>query len=313
MMRIFDKNKIGRVDIRARKRKITYRTLILSLMLCVCAALCLTSCGGRNIGEDISAGTVSVYRDGGDGGAEDPGEGGGDTADQADTGVINTGEGSDSGAAEVVGGETAGTAGESSASASAEETSDNADAAADTAESAESGYLSASTQDAPAEAYEQQASGSNVSDNQSGTAASAADTYSENTCSILVDCSTIFDNKDKIRESILNVQPADGVILSIENLSFTPGETAFDILQRLARENGIPMEFSQSPAYNSKYVEGINNLYEFDCGERSGWMYSVNGEFLNYGSSAVEIKSGDRIQWRYTCDLGEDLNVGVRD
>ena len=67
------------------------------------------------------------------------------------------------------------------------------------------------------------------------------------------------------------------------------------------------MEFSQSPAYNSKYVEGINNLYEFDCGERSGWMYSVNGEFLNYGSSAVEIKSGDRIQWRYTCDLGEDL------
>lgn len=310
MMRIFDKNKTGRAEVRARKRKITYRTLILSLMLCVCAALCLTSCGGRNIGEDISAGTASVYRDGGDGGAEDPGEGGGDTAAQADTGVINTGEESVLETAEVVGGETAGTAGESSAPASAEETSDNADAAADTAdtaESAESGYQSAASQDAPAEAYEQQASGSNVSDNQSGAAAPAADTYSENTCSILVDCSTIFDNKDKIRESILNAQPADGVILSIENLSFTPGETAFDILQRLMRENGIPMEFSQSPAYNSKYVEGINNLYEFDCGERSGWMYSVNGEFLNYGSSSVEIKSGDRIQWRYTCDLGEDL------
>ena len=307
MMRIFDKNKTGRAEVRARKRKITYRTLILSLMLCVCAALCLTSCGGRNIGEDISAGTASVYRDGGDGGAEDPGEGGGDTADQADTGVINTGEESVSGAAEVVGGETAGSAGDSSEPDSAKETSDNADAAADTAESAESGYLSAASQDAPAEAYEQNTGGSNVSDNQSGAVAPAADTDSENTCSILVDCSTIFDNKDKIRESILNAQPADGVILSIENLSFTPGETAFDILQRLMRENGIPMEFSQSPAYNSKYVEGINNLYEFDCGERSGWMYSVNGEFLNYGSSAVEIKSGDRIQWRYTCDLGEDL------
>lgn len=305
MMRILNKNKTNSVGVRAQKRKITYRTLILSLILCVCAALCLTSCGRQNIGEDVSAGTVSVYQGGGD--VNSATKNGGDTAAKTDTGARDTDEGSASGAANVVDGETAGSVGEFSAPDSAEETSDNAAAAADTAESVESGDQSASPQNAAAEAYEQNTGGSNVLDNQSGVAERAADTYSENTCSILVDCSTIFDNKDKIRESILNAQPADGVILSIENLSFTPGETAFDILQRLMRENGIPMEFSQSPVYNSKYVEGINNLYEFDCGERSGWMYSVNGEFLNYGSSAVEIKSGDRIQWRYTCDLGEDL------
>ncbi len=38
--------------------------------------------------------------------------------------------------------------------------------------------------------------------------------------------------------------------------------------------------------YNSYYVEGIGNLYEFDCGKESGWMYKVNGRFPNYGCSS---------------------------
>lgn len=197
-MRILNKNKTNSVGVRAQKRKITYRTLILSLILCVCAALCLTSCGRQNIGEDVSAGTVSVYQGGGD--VNSATKNGGDTAAKTDTGARDTDEGSASGAADVVDGETAGSVGEFSAPDSAEETSDNAAAAADTAESVESGDQSASPQNAAAEAYEQNTGGSNVLDNQSGVAERAADTYSENTCSILVDCSTIFDNKDKIRD-----------------------------------------------------------------------------------------------------------------
>ncbi len=30
---------------------------------------------------------------------------------------------------------------------------------------------------------------------------------------------------------------------------------------------------------DSVYVEGINNIYEFSCGEQSGWMYEVNGVY----------------------------------
>ena len=59
--------------------------------------------------------------------------------------------------------------------------------------------------------------------------------------------------------------------------------------------------------YNSHYIEGINNLYEFDCGELSGWMYSVNGWYPNYGCSRYQVQDGDVIEWHYTCDLGEDL------
>ena len=59
--------------------------------------------------------------------------------------------------------------------------------------------------------------------------------------------------------------------------------------------------------YGSYYIEGINQLYEFDCGQNSGWMYCVNGWFPNYGCSSYTVEDGDVIEWRYTCDLGSDV------
>ncbi len=62
-----------------------------------------------------------------------------------------------------------------------------------------------------------------------------------------------------------------------------------------------------TPLYKSYYVEGINQLYEFDCGKNSGWMYSVNGKYPNYGCSSYKLEDGDKIEWRYTCNLGSDV------
>ena len=81
----------------------------------------------------------------------------------------------------------------------------------------------------------------------------------------------------------------------------------FDVLKRTCRANGIQMEFSMAPAYGTAYIEGIGNLYEFDGGPLSGWMYSVNGVFPNYGCAAYTLKEGDVVAWRYTCDLGGDI------
>ena len=99
----------------------------------------------------------------------------------------------------------------------------------------------------------------------------------------------------------------NGVIYAKKTVSFEEGETVFDVLFREMQKNGIHMESSLSPVYNSRYIEGINNLYEFDCGEGSGWMYRVNGVFPNYGCSQYQVEDGDTIEWLYTCDLGVDL------
>ena len=67
------------------------------------------------------------------------------------------------------------------------------------------------------------------------------------------------------------------------------------------------MEYMDTPGYGSAYIEGIHNLYEFDVGELSGWMYSVNGRFPNYGCSQSILQDGDVVCWVYTCDYGADV------
>lgn len=126
-------------------------------------------------------------------------------------------------------------------------------------------------------------------------------------CTLSVDCLTILDNMDKLKEEKLSVLPKDGIIYKERKVIFYEGETVFDVLNREMKKNRIHMEFENTPMYNSNYIEGIGNLYEFDCGDLSGWTYSVNGWFPNYGCSRYKLKDGDKIQWRYTCDLGRDV------
>ena len=130
------------------------------------------------------------------------------------------------------------------------------------------------------------------------------------TCTFSIECSTILNNLDMLDPAKLEMVPSGGVILSKTTVTFYEGESVFDVLQRLCKEKSIHMEAEWTPIYNSAYVEGIHNLYEFDCGALSGWMYKVNGWYPNYGSSRYQLKDGDVVEWRYTCDLGNDIGGG---
>ncbi len=127
------------------------------------------------------------------------------------------------------------------------------------------------------------------------------------TCIFSIECSTILNNLNQLDPEKLEMVPSSGVILGETTVTFYEGESVFDVLQRVCKENNIHMESSWTPIYNSAYIEGIHNLYEFDCGELSGWMYRVNGWYPNYGCSRYQLRQGDVVQWRYTCDLGEDV------
>ena len=133
------------------------------------------------------------------------------------------------------------------------------------------------------------------------------DKSKKGTCTLLIDCSTILNNMDKVTDGKEKVIPDDGVIYAKKKVTFYEGESVFDVLLRETKNNRIQMEYSFTPMYNSNYIKGINNLYEFDCGDLSGWNYIVNGWSPNYGCSRYIVKEGDAIEWRYTCDLGRDL------
>jgi hypothetical protein len=127
------------------------------------------------------------------------------------------------------------------------------------------------------------------------------------TVTLSVRCDTIRDNLTWLDAEKHELVPADGVIFPATVVTFYEGESVFNVLQREMKRAKIHMEFVNTPIYNSAYIEGINNLYEFDIGELSGWMYKVNDWFPNYGCSRYSLKDGDVVEWLYTCDLGRDI------
>lgn len=132
----------------------------------------------------------------------------------------------------------------------------------------------------------------------------------EYTCTLSISCATILDNLDLCEAEKVELVPEDGWILEPTVVTFYEGESVFNVLQRTCKQQKLHMEFSNTPAYNSAYIEGIANLYEFDVGNLSGWMYRVNGWFPNYGCSRYALKDGDLVEWVYTCDLGNDVGGG---
>ncbi len=129
----------------------------------------------------------------------------------------------------------------------------------------------------------------------------------ELTCTMSVRCDTILENVLSLKEEKRELLPENGVIYPEQTVTFSEGESVFDLLVREMKKNNIHLEFVKTPGYNSAYIEGIGNFYEFDCGEMSGWMCKVNGRFLKTGPSQYMLKDKDKVEWVYTCDLGKDV------
>ena len=132
------------------------------------------------------------------------------------------------------------------------------------------------------------------------------------TVTISIRCDTLSSDMSKLTNpSIASYIPSNGVILATTTYKGTTDNTVFDVLNTVCRNNGIQLESSYAPMYESYYVEGINYLYQFDGGQGSGWMYKVNGWFPNYGCSSYYLTDGEVIEWVYTCDYGADVGRKV--
>lgn len=129
------------------------------------------------------------------------------------------------------------------------------------------------------------------------------------TCTFSISCATILDNEKLCDPEKWELVPKDGWILEPMTVIFWEGDNVFNILQRTCKQQKIHIEFKNTPAFNTAYIEGINNLYELDVGDLSGWLYAVNGWFPNYGCSRYYPQDGDVIEWVYTCDLGADVGA----
>ncbi len=119
---------------------------------------------------------------------------------------------------------------------------------------------------------------------------------------ISVNCSEILNNMDKLKKGKEYFVPSDGIILGETAIEISDGDTAFDVLKKVCKNNEIQLEYAYSGGFGTYYIEGINQLYEKDCGITSGWLYSVNGEYPSVGASSYKLKNGDNIMFVYSCD-----------
>lgn len=141
--------------------------------------------------------------------------------------------------------------------------------------------------------------------------AEVADTNGDGklTCTLEVRCDTLLGKLDQMTPEKAALVPENGILLETVELEFNGGESVFDVFRKVLREEKIHFEYVDASAYASVYIEGIGNIYEFDCGPQSGWMYSVNGVHPGLGCSSYTLADGDVIVFHYTCDLGADLGA----
>ena len=142
---------------------------------------------------------------------------------------------------------------------------------------------------------------------QSDIAAKKDDNENYIYCTISISCTNVLKYMDKLTDATRKVIPESGIMLDTTTVKVKKDSTVFDVLQKAARDNGIHLEYNYTPAYKTYYIEGIGNLYQFDAGNLSGWMYSVNDEFPGVGCSGCKVNDGDVIKWVYTCSYGKDV------
>lgn len=111
---------------------------------------------------------------------------------------------------------------------------------------------------------------------------------------ISIRCDTVAGEKDYI--------PKDGIILDNFEVVINKGQTAYDQIISAVREKSIHIDVQ-----GNGYISGIANIYEFDFGDLSGWMYKVNGKFADTGCGEYKLSEGDIVEWLYTRDLGKDI------
>lgn len=96
--------------------------------------------------------------------------------------------------------------------------------------------------------------------------------------------------------------PEDGLLLAPTAFPISAKDTVYTLLTDAAQTCGLRLDVSGGAG--TRYVRGINQLYEFDHGDLSGWLYLVNGETPSEGCDQYQLQNGDVVEWRYTTDMG---------
>ena len=82
--------------------------------------------------------------------------------------------------------------------------------------------------------------------------------------------------------------------------------TVYDVFVRAIAELGFEAEITSRNNYVSSIKGPKGWIGEFDNGNLSGWMYTLNGTHPDLGLSEQTLKDGDVVVWHYTDDYTQE-------
>ncbi len=142
----------------------------------------------------------------------------------------------------------------------------------------------------------------NDNNNNVGNYAEPIESNTVNTYTLSVTCINAVSYASSHNITLPDAIPSDGVILKSVTAEFNDGDSVMKVLKSTLKANGISCQIT-----SGGYVRSIGGLAEFDCGQQSGWMYKVNGILPNVSCKSYKLTSGDKIEFIYTCNLGNDV------
>jgi hypothetical protein len=83
-----------------------------------------------------------------------------------------------------------------------------------------------------------------------------------------------------------------GVLVDAESLTLSEGSTVYDAL----------METDVTVSESGGFIDGIDNMFNGDCNDVSGWTFSVNDEVPLTLADETVLSDGDEIVWQYVLE-----------
>ncbi len=128
--------------------------------------------------------------------------------------------------------------------------------------------------------------------------------FAEHSDEIITD---IIEIKDNVTFSVETRTIGQADVFAPTQIAFVEGETTWDLLLRVAESNDIVLDYSVSDW--GPYLTGVNDVFAFDFGSASGWMYDVNSEAPAVGMSDNLMSGGDVIRLCYTLSWEDSIGA----
>ena len=114
-----------------------------------------------------------------------------------------------------------------------------------------------------------------------------------------------------------NYREPFGEILATTEVPITAGLTMRGALDKALATKGITVSGASNyvsglgPVTSADGTRTVAKLSEFDGGDLSGWMVTLNDWFINQGANSFPVKDGDVVEFCYTCNWGVDVDGDI--